>query len=89
MLLLTLLLACSWKMDQARNSWASKERETRHWETKDATVYDLKPFMTLNNYTPFDVFNTILHEASIPRGDVHNPKGLTIACYFTELWPFY
>ena len=34
-------------------------------------------------------FNQILHEASIPRGDVHMLKGLTIACYFTELWPFY
>ena len=32
-------------------------------------------------------FNNILHEASIPRGDVHILKGLQLR--FTELWPFY
>ena len=30
-------------------------------------------------------FNKVLHEASIPRGY----QGVTIACYFTELWAFY
>ena len=33
-------------------------------------------------------FNKSLHEGSIPRGDVHI-LGVTIACYFTEIWPFY
>ena len=34
-------------------------------------------------------FNNILHETSIPRGECAYHKGLTIACYFTELWPCY
>ena len=33
-------------------------------------------------------FNKILHEASIPRGDVHILNGLQLHV-FTELWPFY
>ena len=57
-------------MDQARNPGQARKQKQ-----DVATVYDLKPFMKLNNYTTFEEFNTILHEASIPR-DVHILKVL-------------
>ena len=47
-----------------------------------------KPYFVWHiSYKPLGGIQYKLHEASIPRGDVHILKGLK--SYFTELWPFY